>query len=623
MSENIPTPAVAEAPAGPIAAIAAQARLRPQAEALLDVDGARWTFADLDARRCRWALELQSVAGGGRPVTAVALPYGPGYVAAVLAAATAGVAVPCGLQERTDELARAFEATAVAVLLTTAPVAPALAEAARLCRALVVTVDLEGVGAAEPTERPAEPRAADLCYALRSSGTTGVPTVTAVSHAVAAARLANLARALALTADDRCLVVTPLQHSTGLGTTLAALAAGGSAWCAPGFDPARLFAWLRTSQATWLAMSPAMLAAALAARDAGGVDVGGHRLRFVRSGNAPLPAELARAAEDCFGVPVVQAYGTTETGLVTCQRLPPALRKPGSSGVSAGARLAILGPDGEIQATGSEGEIAVSGPSIPPARLRSAGTASPDGARWLRTGDRGYVDDEGCLFVVGRTSEFVNVGGRKVAPDEVEQALRRHPDVADAAAFGLPDERLGERVAALVVPRAATTAVALRRWLLPRLSPHKLPGSIGFATAIPRDALGKVQRSTLAAAMSRETPPGASPLDPMHVRDAASTLPAETGELASLIAYLAMVWREALRVEMVSIDDDFLSLGGDSLLAARVAARLERELSLRVPLRGLLEAPSLAAFARNVEAAAAESTPAPAGPTRGRGDSRA
>ena len=135
MSENIPTPAVAEAPVGPIAAIAAQARLRPQAEALLDVDGARWTLADLDARRCGWALELEPSRGDARPVTAVALPAGPAYVAAVLAAATAGVAVPCGLQERTDELVRAFEATAVTVLLTTAPVAPALAEAARLRRA--------------------------------------------------------------------------------------------------------------------------------------------------------------------------------------------------------------------------------------------------------------------------------------------------------------------------------------------------------------------------------------------------------------------------------------------------------------------------------------------------------
>ena len=615
--------AVPEGNRGPLEAIAKHVRLRPQALALLDVEGSAWTFANLDHRRRAWASRVRAVAQGRRSVTAVMLPPGPAAIAAMLAAATAGTAAPCGVEERAEELARAFEAAAVSVLLAASPISEGVAQVVRSRGIAVVTIDPSAATEAAPHDRAAHGDGDEACYVLRTSGTTGASSLVAVSHAVAGVRFANLARALTLTAADRCLVVTPLHHSTGLGTTLAALATGGSACCAPGFDAARLFTWLRDSQATWLAMSPAMLAAVLAARDAGGLDVGGHCLRFVRSGNAPLPAELARAAEDCFGVPVVHAYGTTETGLVTCEPLPPALRKSGSSGVSAGARVAILEAAGGELAVGAEGDIAVTGGSIPPPRLHSAGTIWPDGTRWLRTGDRGFLDHDGYLFVVGRTSEFVNVGGRKVAPDEVEQVLRRHPDVADAAAFGLPDERLGERVAALVVPSATISATALRRWLLPRLSPHKLPGSISFAAAIPRDALGKVRRATLAAAMSREAPGGASSLDAAPARDAASTMPAELGEPESLIAYLATAWREALGVEAVSLDDDFLSLGGDSLLAARVTTRLERELNLRLPLRGLLEAPNLAAFARNVEATAAESTPARAGPTCGRGDSRA
>ena len=611
MSEANSAPIAAPAPAGPAAAVAVHARLRPQAVALLDVDGEQWSFADLDVRRRAWAQQLQTAGGGGRPVTAVALPAGPAYVAAVLAAATAGAAVPCGQHERAEELAWAFVSTAATALLTTAPVTEAHTRAARMHGAFVVTVDPSAPTPAAPAERIGEPRADDLCYALRSSGTTGAPSLVAVSHAVAATRLANLVRALALTAEDRCLVVTPLQHSTGLGTTLAALAAGGSACCAPCFDPARLFEWLRASQATWLALSPAMLAAVLAECKTRAVDTGGLRLRFVRSGNAPLTVDLAREAEACFGVPVLQAYGTTESGLVTCQPQSPAPRKPGSSGVSAGPLLAIFGPGGELQAAGSEGEIAVSGPSVSPARLHSAGTVAPDGTLWLRTGDRGYVDDDGCLFVVGRSSEFVNVGGRKVAPDEVEAVLRRHPDIADVAVFGLADERMGECVAALVVQRATTTAVALRRWLLPRLSPHKLPASIGFVGTIPRDALGKVNRAALAAAARRDQ---RAPADP-------GSVPADR-EPPSLIDHLARVWAEALRVPRVAPDDDFLSLGGDSLLAARVTSRLERELGLRLPLRGLIEAPSLAGYAQWIEAVALQA-PAAAIPKRDRGDAAA
>ena len=608
MSERLSGPPPAVAPAGPLAAVAAHARARPQAVALLDVDGAAWTFAALDARRRAWARTLQA-GGGERPVTAVALPAGPAYVAAVLAAATAGVAVPCGCHERAEELAGACVATAATVLLTTAPVAEGHAEAARRSGAKLVTVDPLDRDVPAPTGVHGEPDADDLCYVLRSSGTTGAPSVSRVSHAVAATRLANLTRALALTAGDRSLVVTPLQHSTGLGTTLAALAAGGSACCAPGFDPARIFDWLRASGATWLAMSPAMLAAVLADRKARGTDTGGLRLRFVRSGNAPLPVDLARDAEQCFGVPVLQAYGTTETGLVTCQPLPPAPRKPGSSGVTAGAGLAILGPGGEFQPVGGEGEIAVNGPGIPPARLRAAGVVAVDGTRWLRTGDRGFVDADGHLFVVGRSSEFVNVGGLKVAPDEVEAVLRRHPEVADVAVFGVADERLGERVAALVVCRARTTATALRRWLLPRLSPHKLPATIGFVGAIPRDALGKVNRAALALAARRD--PGAA---------VESGGVADGPEPRSLIDHLARTWAEALGVPRVGVDDDFLSLGGDSLLAARVTSRLERELALRLPLRVLIEAPSLAAYALWVEAAARDATGTTDIPKRDRGD---
>jgi acyl-CoA synthetase (AMP-forming)/AMP-acid ligase II len=227
-------------------------------------------------------------------------------------------------------------------------------------------------------------------------------------------------------------------------------------------------------------------------------------LRFVRSGGALVTPELIGRGQALWGVPVLNGYGTTENlGFISAEESPETIpRKPGSVGLARpGLEIAIRTADGDPLASGMVGEITVQGPGVFSSYLddpeATAAAFFPGG--WYRTGDLGYLDDEGYLFVTGRLREMINRGGEKIAPTEVDEALRAHPAVADAAAFAILDTRLGEEVAAAVVLREAGTldARALRRWVAGRLSPHKIPRRIWFVDELPRTGSGKVQRGEL------------------------------------------------------------------------------------------------------------------------------
>jgi acyl-CoA synthetase (AMP-forming)/AMP-acid ligase II len=180
---------------------------------------------------------------------------------------------------------------------------------------------------------------------------------------------------------------------------------------------------------------------------------------------------------------------------------PPARHKPGSVGQPI-LDLQVVASDGREAAPGVEGEIWVRGTKMPRGYVDDAGTnaevLAPGG--WFRTGDLGYLDEDGFLFLTGRRSERINRGGEKIAPAEVDEALLTHPAVDAAAVFAVPDDRWGEDVVAAVVlcPGRRVSARELRSWLLTRLSPHKMPRRIWFVRDLPRTALGKPRRGELA-----------------------------------------------------------------------------------------------------------------------------
>jgi acyl-CoA synthetase (AMP-forming)/AMP-acid ligase II len=225
-------------------------------------------------------------------------------------------------------------------------------------------------------------------------------------------------------------------------------------------------------------------------------------LRLVRVTAAPISSETCDELAIRLAAPVLNSYSSSEAGLIATVLPPPAPHKPGSVGRPI-QPLRIADEDGQDVRPGATGEIVVQGSTFFAGYLddpeANAAAATADG--WFRTGDVGHLDEDGFLFVTGRLTELINRGGLNIAPAEVDEVIMEHPLVKSAAAFALPDARLGEDVALAVVPEHGATPRArqLRGWLLDRLPPHKVPRRIWFVDQLPRTASGKVQRRALTA----------------------------------------------------------------------------------------------------------------------------
>ena len=225
-------------------------------------------------------------------------------------------------------------------------------------------------------------------------------------------------------------------------------------------------------------------------------------LRFIRSSSAALPPQVLTELEGVFGTPVIESYGMTEAShQMASNPLPPRQRKMGSVGLAAGPDLAIMDNAGHLLPPGARGEVIIRGANVTSGYLNHP-TANQEAFAhgWFRTGDAGFLDADGYLFLTGRLKEMINRGGEKIAPQEVDEVLMNHPAVAQAITFAVPHPNLGEDVAAAVVLRDSTTATAqaIRTFALTRLSAHKVPSRIVIVDAIPKGPTGKLQRVRLA-----------------------------------------------------------------------------------------------------------------------------
>ena len=480
------------------------------APALKGAHGAS-SFAELRATVARLAGQLRGAGVGPGDRVALTLPNGPAMAAVLLAAASAAVAAPLNPRSRAEEVRHAFAELGVRAVVAApdageVPDAPGVRRLAVAGEGLGVTLTDGGVPVAPaPVATPA-PDATAL--ALQTSGTTARPKTVPLTHANLAVSAASVARSLALAPDDCGLVAMPLFHIHGIvAGLLAPLAAGGAVACPGDFSAFRFFDWLDEYRPTWYTAVPTMhqLILARAHRHAG--TIARARLRFVRSSSAPLPPVVLERVEAAFRAPMIEAYGMTEAShQMAAQPLPPGARKPGSVGRPAGVELAVLAPDGAKLPPGGRGEIAVRGPGVTagyeanPEANAAAFTA--DG--WFRTGDEGYLDGDGYLFLTGRLKELINRGGEKIAPREVEEAILRHPAVRQAVCFALPHATLGEEVAAAVVRAegvdgaAALDETAVRGLCAERLAPFKVPRAVVFVDEIPVGPTGKLQRIGLA-----------------------------------------------------------------------------------------------------------------------------
>ncbi|HSC04193.1 MAG TPA: AMP-binding protein [Solirubrobacteraceae bacterium] len=335
----------------------------------------------------------------------------------------------------------------------------------------------------------------DAALLLHTSGTTSRPKQVPLLQRNLTAQATSIAAHYALGESDVSFCAMPLFHVHGLvASTLAQIAAGGYVVIPRRLVPGRFWDQAREHGMTWYSASPTPHQKLLAR-----LDEPPPTLRFARSCSSALSPELMRDAEARLGVPMVEAYGMTEnTHQMTSNPLPPAERRPGSVGVSAGAAVRIVDDSGRDVPAGEPGEVAIRGPGLTPGYLNNdKANAESFFDGWFRTGDIGVLDG-GYLELKGRRKEMINRGGENISPAEVEAVLVSHPMVTEAVAFSVPDTKYGERVAAAVVLNGEVSADELRHHARESLAAFKVPDEIYPLEEIPKTPTGKVQRSRMA-----------------------------------------------------------------------------------------------------------------------------
>ncbi|WP_129671416.1 o-succinylbenzoate--CoA ligase [Candidatus Chloroploca sp. Khr17] len=476
--------------------LARRAALHPERPALICA-GQTWSFAALHRDADLVALHLREL--GVQPGDRVALlaRNSPGYAAILHAAPRCGmVLVPLNTRLREQELAWQLADCQPRLLIADE------AYAAQAASLPVRSVALENLGLARsPTPvSPASPTSSsdqqiDLAAPhtlIYTSGTTGQPKgalLTAGNHWWSAtASLLNLG----LHETDRWLAVLPLFHVGGLAILLRGAIYGMPVVLHERFEPTAVLQALVEERVTLVSLVAVMLQRLLDHDEAGVLPAS---VRCVLLGGGPAPRPLLEAC-GARGLPVAQTYGMTETASQVATLAPAdALRKLGSAGQPLlPMELRVEAPTGEV------GEICVRGPMVTPGyynRPDATAEALRDG--WLHTGDLGYLDDEGYLYVVDRRSDLIISGGENIYPAEVEAALLAHPAVAEAGVVGLPDATWGEVPVAFVVARegSAPEVDTLLAHCRTHLASYKVPRQITIVNELPRTAAGKLRRNLL------------------------------------------------------------------------------------------------------------------------------
>ena len=475
-----------------------RAHLSPDRLALVFEDE-RWTFAELD-RRVSGAAGRLTVAGV-EPENLVALlaRNGSGFAQLVHAVPRLGaVLVPLNVRLTTDELAWQLRDSGAKFLVSDEPNA---ANAAELKKSLpsLSCLSLAELTEHDDTERldVGEERVSlsAVHSVIYTSGTSGRPKGAMLTFGNHLWSALGSALNLGLRSDDRWLACMPLFHVGGLAILLRSVIYGSTAVVQESFDPDTVNRAIDEDAITTVSVVSAMLSRMLEAR---GERSYPETLRCVLAGGGPLPRRLL---EECVrrSVPVVQTYGLTEAASQVATLSPEdAPLKLGSAGRPLFAtEIRIVDEQGRTLPAGEAGEIVVRGPTVTSGYLNdieATARALRDG--WLHTGDIGHLDEEGLLYVLDRRDDLIVSGGENVYPAEVEEVLRSHPAVLDAAVVGLPDERWGRRVAAAVAlrPGSEPDEEELLTFCRNHLASYKTPTQLRIVEQLPRNAAGKLLR---------------------------------------------------------------------------------------------------------------------------------
>jgi long-chain acyl-CoA synthetase len=363
---------------------------------------------------------------------------------------------------------------------------------------------------AAPASPPAAiPQPDDIAVQLYTSGTTGRPKGAMLKHANLLGMRAKLIEAdlewNRWTPDDVSLVAMPVSHIGGTGWGLMGLYRGAKGVVAREFDPTKVLDFIEQDRITKLFLVPAAIQIVL--RDPRARTTDYSRLKYMLYGASPIPLDLLREGLEVFKCGFVQTYGMTETtGAIVAlgpeDHSPEGTPRMRSAGKALpGVEIVVLDEAGNRLPTGQVGEIATRSLANMAGywNLPDATAKTIDAEGWLRTGDAGFMDEDGYIYIHDRVKDMIISGGENIYPAEVENAVFGHPHVADVAVIGVPDETWGEAVKAIVVPKpgAQPDPADIIAFARQRIAGYKAPKSVDFIEALPRNASGKILRREL------------------------------------------------------------------------------------------------------------------------------
>jgi len=476
------------------------------------------TYRQLDAASDRVAASL--AAGGIRPGDSVALqlPNIPQFLISYFGILKAGaVAVPLNVMLKAPEVAFHLGDSGARLLITWEGI---LAEAVKGAQAAGVD-QIYAVGHADdqdgavPFERLLTVEApryemamrdpTDTAVIIYTSGTTGRPKGAELTHLQLYMNADIPGRLFGIKPDDIAIAALPLFHVFGLSSVLnICVRFGCTMSLIPRFTPAAVLEAVQRDRATIFDGVPTMFADLLSCPDLDGYDLSS--LRVAISGGASIPAPLLDAFEERFGLMILEGYGLTETASTTTFNVSAEERRVYSVGKPIwGTQTQVWDDEGQPLPPGPDnvGEVVTRGLHVMKGYWHNPeATAAVFSGDWLRTGDLGYVDKDGFLFIVSRKKDIIIRGGYNVYPSEIENVLHAHPAVAEAAVVGVPDERLGQEVIAVIIVHSAATLVEadLQSYLRERLAAYKIPRIFEFWSELPKNTLGKILKDELVRA---------------------------------------------------------------------------------------------------------------------------
>ncbi|HEY9677240.1 MAG TPA: amino acid adenylation domain-containing protein [Drouetiella sp.] len=422
-----------------------------------------------------------------------------------------------------------------------------------------------------------------------TSGSTGNPKGALFSHHNLLVGGLNTVVAHALTNDDVTLLVLPLYHMNAqIVTLMSTLISGGTVVVPQNFNVQNFWEQVRTYRCTWFALVPTIVSQLVQRAEATGFhfpEVLKH-VRFARSSSAPLNPFLHREFERIFSMPMLEAMGMTEAGgAIFSNPLPPSTRKIGSPGLPFGFEASLKDAQPSTE-SGMVGELLLKGESNMKGYYNQPELTneilSADGV--LTTGDIARIDDDGFVFIVGRTSEVIRKGAEKIPPREIENVLLQHPTVAEAAVIGVPDQHWGNEVVAFVTTKAEAiyNEEQLLQYCRTELGLLKAPRAIVCMQEFPRAAAYKINKKALI-----EFAPSFSGAPQGDV--SGNNLLLQNRSLDDIEAAILSIWSDVLKQQDIGLDDDFFSLGGTSLLATAIGVQVRSTLRVDIGLHQFLQ----------------------------------